>query len=603
MRFFVLIVSLWACLLPGLGYALDYQVRVTALEDEAPVPDDLRQLILDAVLLEQLREQGVPSRFVLDRRASDDVARVQDVLRSRGFYAGRVMIDIGEGEEPAVTIGVATGDAYQIGSIAIEDSAGDPLDHLTSGNLGVASGDPALASAVIAAEPAGVAALRAQGFALARAAERRVTVNHETRELNIRYRFDPGPRVTLGKVSIDGLQDVAPVTVMRRVDISEGQLFDPAALAAMRGAIHDLGVFDSVTVQLSGLREVDRRQPAVELPVDIVVSERKFRTIGGGVSVSTDEGAGIEARWRHRNILGQAERLSIIASVGRVGSPDAQGIDYGLEAAFEKPDFLMADQTLLLGASAIVEAPEAFERQAIELTAALERPLTDSIDWSTGIRLALENLEDNDNPDGETFVTVAFPNTFSLDETDDLLDPTAGYAVDLLAEPVLTANDAAASYTILRVNGRYFWSPWENDRAIFAVRAGLGSIIGADVDSIPANRRFYAGGDGSVRGYAFQAVGPEDPDGDPAGGRSLFETGIETRIRVTDTIGIVPFVDAGMVTEESFVDFSEDLRVGAGLGLRYFTGFGPLRVDLGIPLNAGDDDDAFQIYFSLGQAF
>ena len=603
MRLLILLLAVWLCVLPRLATALDYQVVVEAADDETPLADDLQQLILDAVLLEQLWEQGVPSRFVLDRRARDDLARVQDVLRSRGFYAARVMVDVSDDEEPIARITVETRDAYQIGTIAIEDTDGAPLDLLSIDALGVASGDVALSSVIIGAEPTGVTALRAQGYALARAGDRRVTVNHETRKLNIRYRFDPGPLVRLGKVSLQGLQEVAPVTVMRRVTVEEGEIFNPSALSSMRGAINELGVFSSVTVQLSGLRAVDRSLEAVELPVEVVVEERKFRTIGGGISLSTDEGFGAEARWRHRNILGEAERLSIIASVGRIGAPDAQGFDYGVEAEFEKPDFLRNDQTLLLGASALVEAPEAFERQAIEFTAAIERPLTETIDVSTGVRVAFEQVQDSDDPDSEGYVTLALPNTLSLDETDDLLDPTEGYAIDLLVEPVLTANDAGASYAILQVNSRYFWSPWANDRAIFAMRAGLGSIVGSDVDNIPANRRFYAGGDGSVRGYAFQAVGPEDSDGAPSGGRSLFETGVETRIRVTDTIGIVPFVDAGMVTEESFVDFSEDLRVGAGLGVRYFTGFGPLRVDLGIPLNADDDDDAFQIYFSLGQAF
>ncbi|MEO0393071.1 MAG: autotransporter assembly complex family protein [Pseudomonadota bacterium] len=599
----VLVTVIMALALPRAALALDYTVAVGALEDSVTLDDDITQLIRDAVLLEQLREEGAPSRFVLQRRAKDDVPRVQDVLRSRGYYAGRVEISVSDDPEPVAMIQVQLGPQYTIGNITIEGADGEPFDLVNQADLEIEPGQPALARDVIAAEPRGIASLRSQGYALARAGDRRVTVNHQTQQLSVQYRYIPGPVVVLGDVSLSGLRDVAPITVMRRVRFDQGDTFDPAILSGLRGSLSELGVFESVTVQLTGLRDIDRSQEQVQVPVEIEVVERKSRTIGGGISLSTDEGFGTEARWRHRNILGQAEKLSIIARVGRVGAPDAQGIDYGLEAQFEKPDFLTIDQTLLLGASAIVEAPEAFERQAIEFTAALERPLTDDIDARTGIRLAFEDVQDSDDPESEQFVTIAFPNTLTLDKTDDLLDPTEGYAVDLLAEPVLTANDAGASYAIFRVNGRYFWSPWENNRAVFAMRAGLGSIVGADVDSIPANRRFYAGGDGSVRGYAFQAVGPEDADNDPSGGRSLFETGIETRIRVTDTIGIVPFVDAGIVTEESFVDFSEDLRVGAGLGVRYFTNFGPLRMDLGVPLNADDDDDAFQIYFSLGQAF
>jgi translocation and assembly module TamA len=140
-------------------------------------------------------------------------------------------------------------------------------------------------------------------------------------------------------------------------------------------------------------------------------------------------------------------------------------------------------------------------------------------------------------------------------------------------------------------------------RFVLAGRATLGSLVGEETDNVPADKRLYAGGGGSIRGYEYQSVGPLDADGDPLGGRSLIELNAEVRIRVTDQVGLVPFVDGGMVFDSVYPDFEEDLRWAAGLGVRYFTAFGPLRVDIAIPLNKREFDDSFQFYISLGQAF
>jgi translocation and assembly module TamA len=151
----------------------------------------------------------------------------------------------------------------------------------------------------------------------------------------------------------------------------------------------------------------------------------------------------------------------------------------------------------------------------------------------------------------------------------------------------------ASIYQSLDASGRY----------VAALRVATGSILGAgSVPDVPADRRFYAGGGGSVRGYAYQGVGPKDANGQPTGGLSLAEASVEMRIGITDTIGIVPFVDAGAVSEEDYPDFS-GTKVGAGLGLRYLTPFGPLRLDAAVPVNPDPDDPDFAIYAGIGQAF
>jgi translocation and assembly module TamA len=141
-----------------------------------------------------------------------------------------------------------------------------------------------------------------------------------------------------------------------------------------------------------------------------------------------------------------------------------------------------------------------------------------------------------------------------------------------------------------------------SDTVVIAGRARLGTIFGAERDRIAPSRRFYAGGGGSVRGYGFQRLGPRDPVfDDPIGGRSLAEFALEARVRVGN-FGIVPFIDAGNIYTSPLPKL-DDLRFGAGIGVRYHTRFGPIRVDLGTPLSRQRDDPRLAVYVSLGQAF
>ncbi len=153
-----------------------------------------------------------------------------------------------------------------------------------------------------------------------------------------------------------------------------------------------------------------------------------------------------------------------------------------------------------------------------------------------------------------------------------------------------------------RGEGSAYYSLDTDGRFVLAGRTVAGSIVGADLAEIPADRRFYAGGGGSVRGYAYQGIGPRDARGQPTGGLSLLEGSVEMRFAVTEKFGIVPFVDAGTVSTKAFPDFSE-VRAGAGVGIRYLTPFGPLRVDAAVPLNPGPGDPDFGIYAGIGQAF
>nr|WP_292191912.1 BamA/TamA family outer membrane protein [Mesorhizobium sp.] len=154
----------------------------------------------------------------------------------------------------------------------------------------------------------------------------------------------------------------------------------------------------------------------------------------------------------------------------------------------------------------------------------------------------------------------------------------------------------------LKGEGSAFQSLDPASKFVLAKRVAVGPILGTGLQNVPANRRFYPAAGSSVRGYNSQGIGPKDDTGKPTGGLSFFETSFEMRIAVTDRVGIVTFVDAGTVSNMSVPDFS-DVKVGAGVGPRYVTPVGPLRIDAAIPLHRDPGDRKYGIYVRFGQGF
>ncbi|UEM21598.1 outer membrane protein assembly factor [Skermanella mucosa] len=580
---------------PVVAQQTPYEVSLTGVEDGS-----LRELLEGTATLFRLAEQPPPSPIGLRRRADADRERLQTALRSVGYYDARVEIAVDTSVEPAkVAVTVTPGPVYRFDRIAVAGAGGTPLEGapITAEDIGIQVGDPALSATVVDAETRLTGQLAARGFAFAKIAERRAVVDHEARTMDVTYTVDPGPLTRFGEVSVEGLDQVYEQLVRNRIPWDQGEEYRPDAIEDARQSISDLNVFSSVRVGLA-------REPGPDgvTPVTVTVEERPRRVIGAGFSYSTEDGFATNVYWGHRNLFGGAEQFRLSATVSRIGENDLTDTEARLNANFRKPDFLTLNQALILDASLIRERPDAYDRDAIVLSALLERELSDRLTVSGGV--TLEQSRVVDPPDTTTESTlVGVPLTLRYDTTNDLLNPTSGFRTDLLLTPYQQIGGADAAFTIARLTNSAYYDFRGDGWYVAAGRLSVGSIFGSSTTDIPADKRFYAGGGGSIRGYGFQDVGPRDASGDPAGGRSLIEVGAEMRVKVTDTIGIVPFIDGGNVYENSTPDFSEELRWGAGIGARYYTGFGPLRLDVAVPLNKRPGDSSWQLYISIGQAF
>jgi translocation and assembly module TamA len=374
----------------------------------------------------------------------------------------------------------------------------------------------------------------------------------------------------------------------------EGQPYSPERLERARRAMMGLGVFSFVRAQ-----EGAALDQAGRLPVHFQVQERPRHAVGGRLGFETNYGLTASGYWEDRNIFGGAERLRLETEVARIGETGVENATYRAFATLRTPEFLGRDLQSVSQIGAVRERLWAYDRDAALASFTLEHRLSDTMAISGG-----PNYEEGRigrYGDMEAFRLFGVMGTFRYDNTTNPLDPRQGQRFSISATPYYSALDANSFTRILTIGTSYF-DITGNGSSVLALRAALGSAPGADRDEITLDKRFYAGGGGSVRGYTYQSIGPRDAGNRPLGGASLVEASAEWRQRLTRSWGVAAFLDAGSVAQEAKPDFSQ-LRAGTGLGVRYLTAIGPIRFDVGVPLDRQKDDPSFAIYIGFGQAF
>lgn len=554
--------------------------------------------------LERLKDTPPASVLGLRRRLRADVQRVNEILRSEGYYGARLVTALerpGDESENAtdtrVTLTVMSGPRYVFAPPTIRFEAGAAnLPPSYDAAIRGLQGKPAQAASVLAAERAAVDALANAGYPFAEALPRQAVVDHARTSINIAMNLNAGPYRNYGRLIFSGLETVNAAYPERLVPWQTGAAFDRSALADYRQTLIDSRLFTSVKVE--PWRAEGGRPAADEgeaLDVAVTVREGLLRTIGANVSYARDKGFGGGVAWQHRNFLGRAETLDLKA--------DASELNQSVSAGLRKPAFRRADQVLSLGIDLLHEDSDAFEEYSATTRVGLERDMWSH--WRGGLGVSLEAAELTDANGTDQSYLIGLPLSLSQDRTDSLLDPKRGYRLALEVTPYFGQFSGTALFTRTSITGSYYYSISDDPRPIvLATRLKVGSVVGESSAAIPANKRFFAGGGGSVRGFGYQLIGALDVNDNPRGGRSVIETGLEARIPVTESISVVPFIDGGLISQDVVPSLSETLRLGAGLGGRYETPVGPLRVDIAVPLNRRRGvDDGFQFYISFGQAF
>ena len=542
--------------------------------------------------------------------------RIATALRSRGYYDARITATVAnqsvedaaaldaidrtpEADKTHFVFDVATGPVYRVTDLAIQgppDIVGYP--GLDRSKLALAPGKPADATLILTTEDEILGQVKDRGYALAGVVRREVLIDHATHEAKVTFVVEPGPLTRMGQVSFSGTEKVDTTYLQRRVPYEEGDPYSPAKVNALRDRLTALGVFNSVRVkQATALNDKG------ELPIDVELTDRVPRTIGFGLSYETIRGFAVNGYWTHRNLFGQAESLKLSAEVNNIGEGNiAQDFGYGFKIDFRKPDWWLKQQDATANAAAVNEVYDAYTKKAVSLGVGLDRIFNPH--WRAKVGLTGEVSQITRYGITGYYKLLGAPMQVILNEADSDVEPTKGYRLTLNVTPYYDFTNPSDPFVIARLTGTTYLNVSGDGRSVLAGRASFGSIPGGTADNIPFDKLFYAGGGGSVRGFAFQSAGPRDAWNNPLGGASVVEGSVEFRQRIGKSFGAVAFIDAGSAYTDTIPNFSQFApRIGTGAGVRYYTDFGPARLDVGVPLNKRDGDAPFGIYVSIGQAF
>jgi translocation and assembly module TamA len=604
----------------------------------------LNNLLTASSQLQSLRKSAPVSPFALVDRGQQDIGRLQAALQSFGYYESRALISI-EGHtlnDPAlprllaampkkssarVVVNFELGPRYDLGHIRVEG----PVSPGAVAALQLKSGDPAVSQDVLEADQRLLNALEEQGHAYAKVDDPPLAILQErSHTLDVTFKADPGPLYRLGRIRFEGLKLVKEPFLRSQLTIRPGEPYRSSEIEQARQALLNLGIFSAISVRLPPRQQV----VGDEVPITFVVTERKRHGVNLDGLYSSDLGVIAGATWIDRNLFGRADQLALGANVFGLGGNGTatNGVSYDLSAQLTVPDFLTSTQSLQFELQALKPELTAYSQTAVIGGVTLARKLSSVWNVSAGGAVEEEKIQQNEVPHCEQvchYTLLSLPLTARYDSTDlvnPLLDPVHGLRVQILITPTETLIGHRATFALVQANASTYFDlshlGWTQPGAsVLALRALAGQAVGVgQFTNLPPDLRFYAGGSATVRGYAYQALGPTFPPPDtpgqyPEGGTAITAGTFEFRQRVWGNFGFAVFMDAGEVTTPGAIPpprgtpmppgtlSSRQYGFGYGGGPRYYTPIGPIRVDVALPLSQPPGSDAFEVYIGLGQAF
>ncbi|MEM7722195.1 MAG: BamA/TamA family outer membrane protein [Pseudomonadota bacterium] len=531
--------------------------------------------------------------------ARTDYGRLIGVLYEEGYFApvieirldGRDAARISPFDAPAtvntVSITVQTGPEFRLGRAAIA-----PLARDTELPGDFEPGGPATTPLLRATTAAALEGWRNQGHAVADVAEQQIIARNREAMIDVSILLEPGPLVTFGELIPEGQQRMRPDRIVEIAGLPTGQQFTPQDLARAEERLRDTGVFSAISLT--------PRAPNPDNTLDVValVDEAPLRRIGAGLEASTEAGFGVRAFWLHRNLLGGGERLRFDGAISGMGIGD-DGIDFEISARLDRPATFNPDTKLSFELDAFITDDPTFDEVGIGGVVSLERRLTDSLSVDGGIGLSFTDIDDGFEDRTVTLLTL--PAGLTYDTRDTPLDARSGLYARAEATPFLALGGTGGGRVTF--DGRAYRAFGESARTRLAGRVQLGNVIGADIIDIPPDFLFFSGGAGTVRGQEFQSLGALQ-DGVETGGRSFGGLSGEIRHDIGDTnFGVVAFADAGLITPDEAFAGGAEFHAGTGLGIRYATPFGPIRVDIATPVSDEGFGSEFFLFIGIGQAF
>lgn len=575
-----------------------------------PERDEFLENFESLSTVEEYDSENSAARLAAQARA--DEALLHRLLRIYGYYDAQVIRSVGgapagqeaQAQSGLVRFDIIPGTRYTFGAIDLGQLAAAGEDYRAlRDSFEIQTGDP-LNSFAIERERADLdEALGETGYPFAAIEDPELLVDHDRVQGDLAMPVTPGGKYNFGRIISNMPEFMSGRHLEEIARFEPGDLYQRSLEMDLRRAIQATGIVATTTIT-----PVETAPPANGEPgtvdLEIAMTPAELRTLAGSIGYGTGEGFKLEGSWEHRNLFPPEGALKLRGIAGT--REQLAGI------TFRRNNFKGRDKVLTVDLFASTLDYKAYDARTISLVGTYERISTllfqKRLSWSAGVELVAtqEREADANGVFGprQTYFVGALPGYAMWDTSDDLLNPTNGFRISTRLSPEVSRTNGAESFYLRgQVEGTYYQPV--SEKIVLAGRARFASIPGAPLSAIAPSRRLYAGGGGSVRGYGYRAIGPHNAQGDPTGGRSLTELSVEARITTgffDGALQVVPFVDAGTVGADSTPGF-EQIKIGAGVGVRYLTGFGPVRVDVGVPLNPGPNDGKFGVYVGLGQAF
>jgi translocation and assembly module TamA len=563
-------------------------------------PKELRDALLGTSLLFQAAQNDTSDTEELLAAAQADYARFLGTLYANARYGGVISITV-DGREAAtlpplsppdqisvIVVEVAPGPVYTFSEASVTPTA--PFTELPEG---FAPGQPASTDVIRDTAAAAIDGWREVGHAKARIGEQRLTARHSDRRFLARLSVEPGPMLRFGEVAVTGNKDVRTRRILTIAGLEPGRVYDPKEIDRAERRLRRTGSFRAVTVD-----EAEEIGPEDTLPLTVNVVEQTPRRFGFGAEYSTVEGVRLSGFWLHRNLLGGAERFRVDGEVAGLGG-ETGGTDYTFGIRYERPATPRADVDLYSSIELEKLDEPDFQSQTFEFALGFTRYATDDLVVDFGLGYLFSDVTDSFG--SETYSLLTLPLGATYERRDDPLNPQDGYFVDLEVTP-FHAVSGTTDGTRLVLDARGYESFGADDGTTIAARVQWGSLFGPDLLESPPIYRFFSGGGGTVRGQDYQSLAV-DIAGRRSGGRSFLGLSAELRQNVTENIELVGFADWGYIGAEEFPDFTGESHAGAGLGLRYDTGIGPIRLDVATPISGNTPASSYYLYLGIGQAF
>ncbi|ANW33967.1 hypothetical protein KvSKV_08535 [Ketogulonicigenium vulgare] len=586
----------------ALTMAVAQQVDVTVAGEDEGLTNAVRGASLSLSLTQDDDPEAAsaPQDYVAAARA--DYRRILTALYAQGYYGGSISIRV-DGREAST---IAPLDApRQINTIAIDVTPGPlfrfgqaaigPLAEGTELPTGFAAGEPARSGLVRDAAGRAQTAWREAGHARAGVAGQQITAIHDQSRLDASVTMRPGPRLTFGNLTVAGNNRVRTDRILRIAGYPEGAVFSPDELDRVATRLRRTGAFQSVSIT-----EAEQIGPGDTQPITLTLNEAPPRRLGFGAEISSDDGLALSTYWMHRNLLKGAENLRFDAGISGINGSDG-GPDYNLGVTFRRPGFFNHNNELTLNAEIKREDEAEYLLDQFTTSALVTRYIFDNLSVTGGIGYLTAREENAFETRRYSLITL--PITGTLDNRDNALNARSGWYLNLDITPFVGLDDIDSG---VRVYGDARYYHGFGDRFTVAARGQFGSVVGPDLLDTPADFLFWSGGGGTVRGQSYRSLGIPVSRGGvdyEVGGASFVGAQLEARFDMTDSLSLVGFYDAAMIGADALPEDGDPWHAGTGIGIRYNTPIGPIRLDVGTPANGDDFAKSVQVYIGIGQAF